>query len=199
MTITKEQAREALANIDRLDESEHVATLRAFIEQSVPNLTPDTNTAEFFTVGMPAEPPAGFVHPMQPLLPDEHGVMRLKKNAIAEHFYEWSQQRGMGLNEIAMMDFTDEDRMQFAQLIGYSLSGYAELSYVSDGSYERAAMLAARPQPQGVLRMLTKEEAVEVVRSCDPGIPLLAGVQRKFFEVNRAALDSRGLRLDGGE
>ena len=29
--------------------------------------------------------------------------------------------------------------MQFAQLIGYSVSGYGELSYVSEASYEAAA------------------------------------------------------------
>ena len=30
------------------------------------------------------------------------------------------------------MPFTREDRQQFAQLIGYSESGYHDLSYVSD-------------------------------------------------------------------
>ncbi len=34
------------------------------------------------------------------------------------------------MNDLAVKDFSDEDRCQFAQLIGYSISGYEELSYV---------------------------------------------------------------------
>ncbi len=36
------------------------------------------------------------------------------------------------------MGFSDEDREQFAQLIGYSLNGFGELSYVSEETYEAA-------------------------------------------------------------
>jgi len=36
------------------------------------------------------------------------------------------------MSKIAVMDFTADDRRQFAQLIGYSLRGYSELSYVDD-------------------------------------------------------------------
>jgi hypothetical protein len=42
------------------------------------------------------------------------------------------------MNRLAMMDFSDEDRAHFAQLIGYSLYGWADLSYVSDEAFERA-------------------------------------------------------------
>ncbi|ELY4307208.1 hypothetical protein SMZ19_003863 [Cronobacter sakazakii] len=44
---------------------------------------------------------------------------------------------------MALEEFDAEDRMQLAQLIGYSLSGYGSLSYVSDESYARAASMAA--------------------------------------------------------
>jgi len=37
-----------------------------------------------------------------------------------------------------MIGFPQEDREQFAQLIGYSLSGFGELDYVSDETYEVA-------------------------------------------------------------
>jgi len=40
------------------------------------------------------------------------------------------------------MDFSDEDRMQFAQLIGYSVCGYRDLSYVTGKSGKRAAKIA---------------------------------------------------------
>ncbi len=45
------------------------------------------------------------------------------------------------LNEIALMDFTDQERMQFAQLIGYSLSGFGELRYTDDETYGAAEKL----------------------------------------------------------
>jgi hypothetical protein len=47
------------------------------------------------------------------------------------------------MNRLALVPFSDEDRAQFAQLIGYSLNRYSELSYVSDELYARAA--ADRP------------------------------------------------------
>lgn len=71
-------------------------------------------------------------HPMQPLVKDEHGTVRFKRNAIVKHLIQGKQ------NDIAMMDFSDEDRVQVAQLIGYSVSGFSDLSYVSDADCERA-------------------------------------------------------------
>lgn len=45
----------------------------------------------------------------------------------------------MDMNTIAVAEHSNEDRQQFAQLIGYSLSGYAELrSYVDDAAYMAA-------------------------------------------------------------
>lgn len=38
----------------------------------------------------------------------------------------------MDMNAIAFMNFSDEDQQQFAQLIGYSVSGYSELSYAGE-------------------------------------------------------------------
>jgi hypothetical protein len=84
--------------------------------------------------------------PMQPLEFDDRGTLRFKENKIVRRLLDYSKQRGYGLNEIALEDFTDDDRMQLAQLIGYSLSGYGELSYVSDESWERAA--AATPEKE---------------------------------------------------
>jgi hypothetical protein len=73
---------------------------------------------------------------MQPLLRDVDGVMRFKPNAIVEFLLHAGP---FDLNMLARMPFSDEDREQFAQLIGYSLSGFRELSYVSDAAYEQAA------------------------------------------------------------
>jgi hypothetical protein len=59
-------------------------------------------------------------HPIQPLELDEHGVLRFKSNAIVRHLLD---KGGIDLNQLACMDFSDEDRSQFLQLIGYSHSG----------------------------------------------------------------------------
>lgn len=77
-------------------------------------------------------------HPMQPVeMVDK--VLRFKENAIVRHLLD---NGGIDLNKIARLNFTDEDREQFAQLIGYSVSGYHELSYVSDESAAKASALA---------------------------------------------------------
>lgn len=84
---------------------------------------------------------------MQPLYIAGDGRIRFKENAIVRHLLTSAGKVGVDLNSIAMDDFSDDDRMQLAQLIGYSLGGYGELSYVSDDSYNAA--VAAAPAPGG--------------------------------------------------
>ena len=80
-------------------------------------------------------------NPIQPLAKDERGVLRFKANAIVQHLLDTHPP--IGINQLAAMDFTDDDRQQFAQLIGCSLSGYGELqSYVDDEAYAAAAHMA---------------------------------------------------------
>lgn len=93
----------------------------------------------------PASALKAFSQPMQPIELDAHGVMRFKDNAIVRKLLDHASPLGMSMNDIALLDVSDEDRMQFAQLIGYSVSGYGSLSYVSDESYEQAVMA----QPEG--------------------------------------------------
>ncbi len=70
-------------------------------------------------------------HPMQPIDFDEHGVIRFKQNAIIAWLFETGK---LNLNEIAIMTsrgmFPVEDEVQIAQLLGYSVSGFGDLSYV---------------------------------------------------------------------
>ena len=70
---------------------------------------------------------------IMPLQPIENG--RFIPNRIVEALLETST---LDLNKIALMDFTGQERMPFAQLIGYSLSGFSELNYVDDETYEAA-------------------------------------------------------------
>jgi hypothetical protein len=100
-------------------------------------------------------------NPIQPLV-EVNGVMRFKANAIVRHLLDTHQTCDM--NTLARMTFSDDDRQQFAQLIGYSLSGYSELhGYVSDEAYiaavhmadgldERDARIAALEQKLAELR-----------------------------------------------
>ena len=77
-------------------------------------------------------------NPMQPLIIDEKNIVRFKANKIVSYLLDNS---GITLNDLAAMPFSQEDREQFAQLIGYSIKGYFELSYVSDKSCNRAVKL----------------------------------------------------------
>lgn len=78
-------------------------------------------------------------HPIQPLVPDSNGTMCFKENKIVTALL--AQPGGWDLNALAHMPFEQEDRVQFAQLIGYSLGGFGELSYVPDTVYEAAVMM----------------------------------------------------------
>ena len=73
------------------------------------------------------------VMPLQPLIHDKHGVLRFKENKIVRYLLD---NGGIDMNKLAMQGFDDSDSEQFAQLIGYSLSGFAELSYVKEIDYE---------------------------------------------------------------
>lgn len=91
--------------------------------------------------------------PMQPIVLDDRGRPVFQENPIVRFLLDWAKARGMGLNELQMMSFDNCDREHFAQLIGYSVGGYSELSYVSDVSYNKAEAEAKKtgfPWQQGV-------------------------------------------------
>lgn len=72
-------------------------------------------------------------HPIQPVIDDGFGVHRFKQNAIVRWMLDKATDAHLfDLNEIARLSFSDEDREQLAQLIGYSVSGACDLSYVSN-------------------------------------------------------------------
>lgn len=77
---------------------------------------------------------------VQPLIKDDDGVVRFRANAIVRFLLDAGP---FDMNTLAAASFSAEDRRQFAQLIGYSLSGYAELPYVSDEAYADALQSGA--------------------------------------------------------
>jgi hypothetical protein len=66
-------------------------------------------------------------HPMQPVILDDAGVVRFKKNKIVCALLDTGK---LNMNDLAVLDFPEEDRIQFAQLIGYSVSGAGDLRYM---------------------------------------------------------------------
>ena len=89
-----------------------------------------------------ASAPAATSFPMQPIELDEKGVVRFKRNRMVRDLLDFSQPRGFGMNEMAAGDYTADEWMQFAQLIGYSVSSYGDLSYASKESVARADAIA---------------------------------------------------------
>ena len=91
------------------------------------------------------------VMPLQPIYKDEHGTVRFRGNAIVRYLLDNGD---VDLNDLAMIDFPQADREQFASLIGYSLSGFSELDYVSDETYEVAERMAVGKQNKAEPRII---------------------------------------------
>jgi hypothetical protein len=104
-------------------------------------------------------------HPIQPLVLDPHEVLRFKENPLVRMLVDHGQRTGLGLNELARVDVTPEDRMQLAQLIGYSLNGYGTLGYVTDEAYRAAAAMHDEELSEDKARIATLETELSALRS----------------------------------
>lgn len=71
--------------------------------------------------------------PNQPTYTDKHGVRRFQGNEIIEYLV---QNDIINLNDLAALKFSKEDQAQFAQLMGYSVSGWGDLSYVTNKKWK---------------------------------------------------------------
>lgn len=100
-------------------------------------------------------------HPIQPLVKTASGTVRFKENAIVNYILD---NGGIDLNQIGIIPFSQEDREQFAQLIGYSQCGFGELSYVSDETYETADKMYEKGLSEADARIAYLEEALEEAR-----------------------------------
>lgn len=69
---------------------------------------------------------ADLKHPRQPVYLDEERCPRFKPNAIVMHLLNSGT---VDLEQLAGMEFSDEDRRQFAQITGNSVSEYGRLPY----------------------------------------------------------------------
>lgn len=119
-----------LADVLR-ERAERRAVERGMAQRDAVNLARVDITDDRFTL-------SGAMPPMQPVVKDTRGVHRFLENKCVNDLLEHGTRTGFGLNQMAAREYSDEDRMQLAQLIGYSVSGYGSLSYVSDASYDKA-------------------------------------------------------------
>jgi hypothetical protein len=83
-------------------------------------------------------------HPMQPIVRDGEGVIRFKGNAIVNWLFETGK---LNLNEVSALvrrgTFPEEDYVQLTQLLGYSVSGWGDLSTSPPEMVEEADRIAA--------------------------------------------------------
>lgn len=88
-------------------------------------------------------------HPIQPVIEDDRGVFRFKKNNIVDLLLDAGP---FDMNHIATWRaegrVTDDDCVQFAQLTGYSLSGFGSLSYVDSETYSTAARMVEEKETE---------------------------------------------------
>lgn len=84
---------------------------------------------------------------MQPVV-EKDKVIRFKENKIVRDLLDFASSRGMSLNQIAIGEYSQEDREQFVQLIGYSVCGFHELDYVSDLTADMASVRAKKDKSE---------------------------------------------------
>lgn len=104
-------------------------------------------------------------HPIQPTETDEHGTLRFKSNPIVQRLMTHGQKTGLSLNELARERFSNSDWEQFAQLIGYSVSGWGGLSYVSEDARSAAEAMVESGQTEDQARIAVLEEKLGEVRA----------------------------------
>ncbi len=116
-----------------------VRELRAVINEAEEQDEEDEAEEEVVAPGPSKDQRDNLPHPTQPIALDEKGVERFKKNQIVRDLLNLAPVHGLDMNRMACSAYTNEDRVQFVQLIGYSLCGFGELSsYVSKRAYDRA-------------------------------------------------------------
>lgn len=107
-------------------------------------------------------------HPIQPIEIDEHGSPRFKMNNIVRFLLDNGPH---DLNNLHIHEFSNGDWEQFAQLIGYSLSGFSELSFVSDETYAAAETMSTQGLTEADARIASLEAVLTKVRE---GIKIIA-------------------------
>ena len=90
-----------------------------------------------------------YLHPMQEVVRVGR-VARFRENKLVSMLLDVASKNGLSLNDIAMLsakgEVEDADVIQLMQLIGYSVSGYGDLTYI-----QRHMTKALMPADQAVM------------------------------------------------
>ena len=104
-------------------------------------------------------------HPIQPIQEDANGHPRFKMNPIVRKLLDDGP---FNMNDIYVwaMDgkISKDDQAQFAQLIGYSLSGFSELGYVDDETYNTASRMWETGETEEQAKIKTLQGIIDKVR-----------------------------------
>ena len=68
------------------------------------------------------------------------------------------------MNALACLPFSDDDRMQFAQLIGYSVSGGTGLSYFDDVTTDTVYTMIAEGVTEEQARIMVLETKLKTLK-----------------------------------
>jgi hypothetical protein len=101
-------------------------------------------------------------HPMQPIDRDESGTLRFKPNAIVRYLL---LKAGSELDDPELEEFSQEDREQFAQLLGCSLAAFGAMSCASAESYVAASKSLERGTNELEIRNQQLREELAALRA----------------------------------
>lgn len=120
-------------------------------------------------------------HPMQPIEIAD-GVARFRPNSVVQRLLESSP---YSLDELEYLHFSDEDREQFAQLLGIPVADYVELPFVSERSSHEAQLAEDELNPSNpYAHELSWVD--ETNASCDPSA---APKRNAFDKLSKAVAD----------
>ena len=81
---------------------------------------------------------------LQPIEIDKNGTARFRSNKIVQLLLDDGK---YDMGRLALLPFSDSDRAQFAQLIGYSVCGFGELNYADKDQVGHADAIAESLAP----------------------------------------------------
>lgn len=133
-------------------------------------------------------------HPMQPVVVDERGTHRFLENSIVRYLLDEGPFDMNSLSRLhAMGTFSRDEYEQFTMLIGYSVSGFGELSSTTNGRYALAASMSeqltekVRRTPEQSVRdfMYDKEQDGDMEAAVWAAVVLgyLNGLQAEVAEI----------------
>jgi hypothetical protein len=120
-------------------------------------------------------------HISQPIVRDAHGVARFQSNALIQYL---ADKGAINLNQLVALPFPQADVDQFWQLLGYSLSAYAGLSFISKEAREAAA--AWRAEDEGRFHYVRARDVL-------PPIPYKPETLLRVDEIELTAVKPDGL------